>query len=501
MGPQAPTQLETANEAKGQGLSLQRMAGQGLIQKQQQQENDLKLQAQQEDQNDQSTIQGAFGDPANLKPDGTLDYDKVRAAVSPKVRVRNLQALDKDHLDLVRGTLQMDADKRAKLLAQNQSISNELMGVLQAPADQKQASWAGSRQRLIQLGDIDPNDQEFSETVPDDQTVKSLLGKHGYAAQVQSLATAQAEEERKKDVAKRAEAQAAKEQALADAKDAQQKIEDAARDHLKVTDQASHDEWLAGLDINTAKRMPKKFDPNTTPQVVQNMALTAEQRAQNIDKDIQAKASAQRAAVAGGKAGLAAAATDPTGTDESRKAAADALKLLEKSNVRESAATAASMQKYDRSELTADRNRHDTLQEKEQDKWRQAGIFDDAANTAIGARVVDPRSTTNATFVQSAETQKRYKAQADSFRNEAMGLQKSAKQIRAQHQWGEFAPGKQQTEQQQETPAQPAAQPNSSTGIAPQKTAPNTNGIRYKGGVPYKFDSKSNQWLPQPKTP
>lgn len=460
-------QFTTPGQGAQQKLTLQQMAGANTIQKQVQQENDvrlredaLKLQAQQEDQNDQETLQGAFGDPANIKPDGTVDYDKVRATVAPKLRIRNLQNLDKEHIALLQGTAAMDAAKRAKLQAQNQSVGNELMGVVQSPEESRQASWAGSRQRLIQQGDIKPDDPEWPEQVPDDKTVKSLMGKHGYAAALQSLATAQAEEQRKKEVAVRAEAQAAKAQAESDAKEAQQRIEEAARDFLKVTDQASMDEWLDSLDINTRKRMPKRFDPKTTPKIVNNMALTSQQRDQGIDRDIRAKADADRAAVSGGKPGLAARAHDPTATYEERKAAADALDDLEKRETKQSDAKAASDEKYNRTELTKDRDRHDTLQEKEQEKWRQVGIYDDAANAPLGARVVDPRSPANATFVQSEETKRRYKAQADSFRNEAMTLQRTAKQIRSQHKWGEFAADK----QGEQPAAQPVAAPVSSTG-------------------------------------
>ncbi len=441
--------MGTDPKSAAERLSLQHMAGQIAINKQVQAENALKVQAMQEDQNDQGTIQQAFHD--NIGPDGTVDYDKVRATVAPKVRLRNLQALEKDHNDLVTGTVKMDADKRAKLLAQNTAIGNELVGVLQAPADQQAPSWQGSRQRLIQLGYIAPDDPDFPEQPPDAATIKAIAAKHGYAAQIQKLATDAALEESRKATAAKAQSTADRLDAEEAAKQTQRKMEDAARDHLAVTDQASHDAWLSSLDKDIARRMPKKFDPDKTPEQVQNMALTAEQRAQNADKKVRAQSDAMRAAVAGGKAGLAARAHDPTASDEDQKAAKDALDELDK---RESKGLTENQKLIqadkDRTAMEAASKEFRTLRAKENDAWIKVQAYEKAASANVGDTVVDPKSQTNQTIKLDAARKQYYTDQANDLRTQAQEFNSSAKDILKQHGWGEFAHGAAQ-------PSSPAA--------------------------------------------
>lgn len=497
--------FETPIQAATQAMNLKQLAQSNQVRNQQIQENALKIQAAQEDQEDQKTIQGAVH--GALAPDGTIDFDKVLAQASPKIRLRNLEGLQKWHSDVLSGTLKMDADKRAKLLAHNTMVGNELMGIMQAPEDQQAASYAGSRARLIQQGDIDPNDPEYPEQYPGPDAIKSHAVKVGLAASIQKLATDKAEEERKKDVAARAKAQAAKEDAITAGRLSQQNIEDAARDHLKVTDQASHDEWLAGLDEDTAKRMPKKFDPATTPQVVQNMALTAEQRSQNIDRDIRAKADAARSVVAGGKAGLAARAHDPTATDDEHKAAKDALEDLDKRELRTGFTTAQALAQAnrDRAEMDRDRDKHDSLQEKEQEQWRLAeayGPLADPFKTPNGTQVVDPKSPASQAISMSDARRDYYKSQYEAARKKATDFAQSQKQIRAQHQWGEFAPGKQAASQEQSAVAQPPAVQPGQVPATPAKQAapakPPQNGeIRTRGGIPYRYDASRAQWVLQ----
>jgi hypothetical protein len=281
--PKLNSPLDTATKATNlRGLALGNTQAQQVID-----ENALKLQSMKEDEEDQKSIQEAMG--KHYDPDTHMvDFDKVKEEIRPKVRLRNMQGLENLHATALKNTLQMDADKRAKLLAHNQTIGNEILGILQTPADQRQAAYSGARQRLIDLGDIKADDPDYPEQVPDEGSLKGHLAHVGYAAQVQKLATDAAAEEQKKAAAEKARADAAKAQAAADAKELQQKIEDAARDYLKVDDQASHDEWLSNLDKDVAKRMPKKFDKEKTHDLIENMALSSLQRDQKADRRLKA---------------------------------------------------------------------------------------------------------------------------------------------------------------------------------------------------------------------
>lgn len=455
-------------------MNLQQMAGQQQIQKQVIAENALKLQAQQEDQTDQQTIQQAFQN--NITPDGQVDFDKVRAAVQPKIRLRNLQGLEDMHNKLLQGTLQMDKAKRDQLLAKNTTIGNELMGILQTPVDQRPAAYAGTRARLIQLGDIDPNDPQYPENPPlDDQTIKGHLAQVGYAASVQKLADQQAQEDQRKAAAARSTALAAKTDAEADAKTIQQGIEDAARDHLAVTNQKEHSDWWGTLPSDVQKRMPKVFNPDTTPGIIQNMALTAEQRQQNATKKSQAEAEARKALVAGGETGLAFLAHDPTVSQETRDAAAAAQKDVTASKAKTTGGLTANEQREQtekaKADLEKERNRFQDVRQKEVAKWSESQQLTAALQPVIangGAKptdpITDPLSGKPSTVAQ-------LQAKLDSTNALATEYNSQGKEILRQNKWGDFAPGKQPAQQSVTPPAaQPGAPPAAATPAAPKAT-------------------------------
>lgn len=460
-------------------MNLKTMAGQQQIQKQLIAENDLKLQAQQEDQQDQKTIQDAF--QSSIGPDGQVDYDKVRATVAPKVRLRNLQGLEDTHNKLLQGTIQMDRAKREQLLAKNTTIGNELMGLLQTPQEQRQAAYAATRARLIQLGDIDPNDPSYPEQgAPlDDQSIKGHLAQVGYAASVQKLANDQAQEEIRKAQASRATAQAAKADAETEAKTIQQGVEDAARDHLAVTDQSEHDAWLKTLDPKIAARMPKKFDPEKTPEIVQNMALTAAQRATNADKKIKADSEARKALVAGGKPGLAFLAHDPTVDKATNDAAAAALKDVEASDKKNGGLTPNEQLVQRDKELTrlsSERNRFETVRDAEVKLWTKAQKLDFAIQKAQSG--LDPKVDPTSITLKDPSTGREITlaaaiAENDSTKAAAQEKTAAGKLILQQNKWGEFAPGAQQATQPAPQPApQPGAPPPVVQQTAPPQGAP-----------------------------
>lgn len=468
-----PTFGTSPQEAQSR-MNLKSMAGAQAIQKQVQAENDLKLQAMQEDQSDQQTIQQAFQD--SIGKDGQVDYDKVRAAVQPKIRIRNMQELEKMHNNLLQGTLKMDADKRAQLLAKNTTIGNELMGLLQTPQDQRQAAYAATRARLVQLGDIAPDDPNYPEQgAPlDDQSIKGHLAQVGYAAAVQKLADSQAQEEQRKSLADKNSALADKAAAEAKAKEIQQGIEDAARDHLKVTDQASHDDWWRALPADVQRRMPKTFDPVKTPEIIQNMALTAQQRATNLDRKAKIDEEMGKLAITGGIPAMILRANDPTlpapVRDMYRKSANEAEAKL----TRISKAGSGVQDRFDRTEIDKDRNRFQDIREKEVEQWGDVQTYEGAAQgKGNDQTITDPKNASKSITVRDA------KSRAAAARSRAQELNSNGKQILQQHGWGEFAAGQQQAAGQPEPTLQPVAAPVAQQPPSRPASIPATAKARY----------------------
>lgn len=334
------TPLETPFQVQAGALGLKQMAQAQQIQKQVQAENALKIQAMQEDQNDQKFVQDAFHDQTNWSPNatGTLapDFDKIRTSVAPKVRLKTLQALDLDHANVIKGLTQMQAEKRQALINKNTSIGNELLSLLQTPEAERPTAYAASRARLINTGDIHPDDPTYPEAgVPlDDQTLKSHLAQVGYAAQVAKLADEQAKRDLEKQQQARAAAAAAKTDVESKTKEIQQQLENAARDHLAVNDQTSHDAWLADLKENAPEAYKRVQNLKTFSQdtqgVIQNMALTADQR----KKAEKAPPEKNPTEVSLAQASARAKAPDATPDEKAAGAIADAaLKRLDASKV------------------------------------------------------------------------------------------------------------------------------------------------------------------------
>src|SRR5579885_2938321 len=118
------TPLENQSQLQQQALGLRALAMANQLRQQQLQQEQLKTQAAQEDQNDQKTIQDAFYENGG-------DYQKTRDAIASKVRLRNLQAFDQDHMNLVKGLTAVQDEKRKQIINRNTAVGNELLGLLQ----------------------------------------------------------------------------------------------------------------------------------------------------------------------------------------------------------------------------------------------------------------------------------------------------------------------------------------------------------------------------------
>lgn len=484
--------LTTPAQAQQQGLTLQQLAGQVAIQKQIQQENALKVQAQQEDQDDQSTIQQAFHDIGSTGDTGASEDDifkKVRAAVAPKIRLRNLQALDADHLNVLRGLSQMEGEKRQKVINRNTAVGNELLGLLQTPQDQRPSAYQAARTRLIQSGDITP--EEYPETIPlDDQTLKAELAKHNYAGQVAKLADTQAQEEQRKQAAKRAEEQAKLDKTKEQTLQKQRAREEAASRYQSIATPEQHEAWKAWLQKEhpdvAGEYANLEFDPETTPDTVENMALSAQQRATNTYRSRMADVAEEKAKLYGGRAGLIARAHDPTLKPEEREAWQKAVEDYDKTAGPATANAKLLQQRYEQRRADADSKEHTKLQQQEADQWAIRGRYGDVLKQAgiqegetdpgkLAATVKDPRNGKDITAAEALRLM-------STAKDKATTLQKEASELRKRHGWGEFG-------QKQPAPAAtPAINPTATNPPAvkpPANAAPPASML--KEGVATKF--------------
>lgn len=441
---QGVTPVETPAQIGQAALGLRAIAQANQIRQQQTQENALKIQALQDDQNDQSTIQNAFNDRNNWT-NGAPDYDKVRTAIAPQVRLRNLQAFDQDHLRMQQAATSLamsnNYNERTQFQTtkdQNQLLGQLLSGVLEAPDEQKQDIYAGALATAKKAG-IDVSG--YPPDVPDDDTLKAHEAKLGYIGTLLTNADKKAQEAQRQQAAERAAAQAK----LADAKTAgdliQSELTEAARQHEGVTNQEQHDEWLNGLsdDVKPYFKNLTEFNDDTNKRI-QGIATPQSQQAKvNLSSSARLDAASQH-----GKAGLAALANDPTADPATRQAASDALDRLSKDETKVSANQAAIQSRFDAREQDAAGKQADADSAKHQ-QLRQQEIDQSTLRTRLGNAITDAQAK-GAKTVADPKTGKDIsvadaQAMADAARDKAATLWDQQAQLRARHQWGEYAPG------------------------------------------------------------
>jgi hypothetical protein len=223
--------------------------------------------------------------------------------------------------------------------------------------------------------------------------------------------------------------------------DAQLKVASATAGRLSnVLASKGQDAYDAEVAKISDPDIKQRFEGLTTPSSVMRAGLTPQQ--------------AIRTPI-GGRAGLAAAANDPTKTDDERAAAQAALEDLDR---RQRGLTANALEiqnRYDQKRADKDVDtaqkdslEHGKLRDQEIDQSTllnrlQTGIA--AAQSGKGAgpqknMVPDPHnpgSDTSPHLISMADAQ----ALADGVREKAATAWDSQAQLRQRHQWGEYAPG------------------------------------------------------------
>lgn len=238
-----------------------------------------------DDNADQATIQREFHNPDNLSKDesGNLapDHDKIRNAIAPNVKVRNLQAFDADYLKMQQGatalaTSKADVDKlkweNVKNL--NQMAGENIAGIIQAPPEQKQAMYTDALATLKKAG---ADTSQYPPVVPDDNTLTAMAAKVGYLGTIITNADKQAQEEQRKATAKKtaqAEATKATNDMHAEAATAFQGIDNKADYDQAVSDFAAQDDAHKAYSQRYLM-MPYSDKAMAT---INSRALTAEQR-------------------------------------------------------------------------------------------------------------------------------------------------------------------------------------------------------------------------------
>lgn len=199
-------QILTPNQLQQQKLTLQQLANTNMIQRQVQQENALKLQAQQEDQNDQETFQSALKNHTTIDPSGApkTDWDSALAEASPNMRIRNVQAIQNDHMTVLKNAMEATTAQRAQFSASNQAVGQKLAQVYQTPVDQRLPVYQQARQDLIDGGYIKPDDPKYPAVPPDlsDKTLEAEIQGVGYMSnlldQAKTKATTAEQEQKTK---------------------------------------------------------------------------------------------------------------------------------------------------------------------------------------------------------------------------------------------------------------------------------------------------------------
>jgi len=433
-------QIDPSLELLQRGLSIQNLATVNQLNQVHLQQQRMIEQKAAEDREDANTIQQEFLNPTHLKPspdDPThkvLDWDSYRNSLNGKVRVRNLQQLDSDHLQQVKAIQDIATTDRtnqtAKLanrLATNKLIGQEIQGLQNLSDADKPAYYAGALQRLKAAGvDI----SQLPPTIPPDGSMNPQLQAYaasfGYEGTLLNDALRKQRAERLATQAQLDQTKAENQQAEEAAKAQQRARENAARSHLAVSNQQQHDAWLASLDPSIASEYQnlKQFTPETQ-RAVQQMAVTAQQRAQDAmtqqlrnRQDQQAQAQINAAEV---RARIA-----------QRHLEIDAARLdLERNRTGQA--------KND-----AEADKLDSLLTKEQEQWSIHGALGellDPTKVPDDTMIYNPLTKSAIPVKMDENLRRRIRQAYDSAESTALSIQKQGKDIQRRHGWGEFAPG------------------------------------------------------------
>lgn len=257
----------------------QEMQAQAARLAQETEKGNMDIKSAKEDEADEKTFQQAWTNNGG-------DWDKTMKEVTPKIGHRTLSKYEAEHNQATKDFAARTAAEKQQALTNSTLAGNDLMGVLEADPEQRQAAWDGALERAQAGGYIAPATlARLPKDVPDENGLKSLLAGVGYSQKL-------AENDRTKAAATRAAAQAKREEESAkrieasEARNAtQRQIADAAQSHLGVgiagtpeEIQAAHTEWLAGLpkEISGRYQNLKTYSP-AVAKTIQDMALTPQQ--------------------------------------------------------------------------------------------------------------------------------------------------------------------------------------------------------------------------------
>jgi hypothetical protein len=192
--PQITNPAVLAEQANRAAL-LRQQVSQGPLKAQelanQVQSGQIDVQQKQKDQQDQETFHQAMLD--SIDPTGKPDLQKAITLASPKMQIKNVQAIQKDYTDYVKAVSENTQIDRQTMVNKNSAIANEAMGLLEIPnATDRQTALPGVKDRLTKAKALDPN--EFPDDLPlDDQSLRSIAIRHGAAAAIADQADKQAQ--------------------------------------------------------------------------------------------------------------------------------------------------------------------------------------------------------------------------------------------------------------------------------------------------------------------
>lgn len=325
----------TPSQYAQQGLGLQSLALGNALQSQQ-----LKQAAVQAQQQAAELAANQTANQSFVANGG--NYEKTRADLVGKVPMSYLQKLDQDNLKNQQAHLALSNEQRTQQQTQDIATGAEAAALLQLPYEQRAVQLPGAMARLQKQG-IDTT--QYQNADPTDDALKYTIARSNYGKQVASWADTQAQEQQRKAAAIKSTQQAADEAQKAQQAKAAQSREDIARQYLGVNDQPTHDAWMDAVNKNypeVAKEYAnfKTFGPGNA-QIINGMALNAQQRSTNAVSQQKLTDAEQKAADAANTTGIpknewegAYAATDASLPPKERADAAlkrlDASKLAAK---------------------------------------------------------------------------------------------------------------------------------------------------------------------------
>lgn len=340
-------QFQSGSDLLQQGLGMANLATSTQLNQARLQEERMKAQQASQALQDQQFIQKEFLDPKYQVDDPqrpgqkVFDNDAFRNAIQGRVNLPTLRQWDEDHAKAIaahhQSVLTNNAIDQSKvdLSVKRNNLKGSIGAKLSELSDQdKAAAYPGF---LKQLQDAGEDISQYPPTIPPDGSSNAMIQSWRAGTAYEGMALNDALRKQKAQqsasAAARADQQSANLAQTEAAKADQLAREGAAKIYSSVTTPEGHTVAIAKI----SKKYPEiaedytslQYDPKTTQQIVQGMALTAEQRAQQLDKASGRDASAAPKT----EAELARDSVDPKKSQQDRDAANAALKRLDQSKL------------------------------------------------------------------------------------------------------------------------------------------------------------------------